>query len=1108
MSRSRFLTLFVIVFAVMCMSAAAFGQSLTGSITGIVKDPNGAVIPGVRVVARNAGTNAAIPAVTDDAGYYRLPNLVSGSYVIEVEARGFRKFVTAPQRLSTGDQLRVDAKLEIGEVTEIVTVEDVSTQVNTEDAQLGKALRDIPQLPILSGAGGRNPLALAVTQAGVSSYNPISSQPGSFSVNGQRVQANNYLLDGGDSNDQAINVPDSVENISPNALAEFRIVTGAMKAEYGRNMGSIVEVTTKSGTNALHATLSETLRNTKLNAVPFFSKSTSGGTPETYANGFPRKPQWNSNDFDVSVGGPVLRDRLFVQGTYLGFRRRQGVTSSATVFTDAERDLISQNGTVAAQNLLALVPRASQGNTLFSSPSNSRNRDQGVLKLDYLVSQANHLSVTYFKENSTQMDPFAFGGSAIPGFGQIGQIGFQNAIARDTHTFSAALFNEFRAAFHRRAAPGVSPINSTSPAQLGLKGIIPDDPGAAGPPYVEFFNSGIAWGNTYQGPQSRYDNTFQYIDNLSWTRGRHYLKFGGEFRTFAQNQVFDFLNNGYIGLDGSGVDQGLVKEIPGLAADMSDFAGGFSGDFEQSNSGRQGYRSRSVNLFAQDDWKITSHFTVNLGLRWELNKGYTELHDQVATIRPGQQSTVFPTAPVGLVYSGDTGIARSTYGEDYNNFAPRVGFAWDVFKNGRLSVRGGYGIFYDAPYSELTLQFLGVPPYGIQTVLLGTTDYTNPYPNSVANPTANPFPFKPTPRGGKYDFTQIAPIHITRMDQNFRTPHGQMFNLSTQWQLHRSWVLDVGYVGSTGANLLDRKELNYAIPGPGATTGNTDARRILNQNNPQNQEYGGAVFGGITNQLTDASSRYDSLQVSATRRFSSGFSTTQAYTWAHGLDNASGLRVNTRPDSTTADRGNSETDMRHRYVATYIYELPFFKDQKGAVGRVLGGWGVSGVTTFQTGLPFNITESSDRALNGGVGGQRPDYAGGTLAFFDPRNTNAVAGKLNAYFDGTGGGTSTAATNPFFRRVGSGTTWALGAGRYGNLGRNVFHGPGLNNFDLAAFKRVRLYEAHEVEFRAESFNAFNHTQFGQPNGSIGSASFGRITSAASPRVMQLSLRYQF
>lgn len=1104
--RFRYVTLFFVAL-LLWIPVAALAQGVTGSISGIVKDPNGAVVPGARVVARNVGTNAETPALTDGSGYYRFSNLVSGSYSIEVEAKGFRKATTSPQRLSTGDRLRIDVSLELGQVTETVTIEETATQVNTEDAQMGKALRDIPQLPILSGAAGRNPLALAVTQTGVSSYNPTPNQPGSFSVNGQRVQGNNYLLDGGDSNDLAINVPDSVENISPNALAEFRIVTGAMKAEYGRAMGGVVEVTTKSGTNAWHGALSETFRNTKLNAAPFFAKSTTGGTKELNSSGFARNPQWNSNDFDAGIGGPIRKDKTFFNFTYLGFRRRQGERQSATVISDADRALVNQYGTPEAKNLIALVPRPNApGGVLLSSPTNQYTRDQGTGKLDHYFSAANHFSATYFREDQVSFAPFAFGGSTVPGFGTTGTLRFQNAVLRDTHTFTPNLFNEFRASYHRRGTLSVIPVNKTSVKSLGLTGIIPDDPSADGPPFVDI--SGLSgFGNTYQGPQGRADNTFQYIDNLSWTRGRHYLKFGGEFRTYAQNQVFDFINSGYIYMDGSGVAEGIVDPIPGIANDaLSDFARGFATEFDQANANRQGYRTRSFNGFVQDDWKIASNFTLNFGVRYEFNKGLVELRDRVATFRRGLQSTVFPDAPVGFVYPGDKDVSRSTYHEDYNNFAPRLGFAWDVFKNGKLAVRGGYGLFYDSPISELTLQFLGVPPYGIQPIIL-YTQYKDPYPTSLVNPTTQPFPFVPVPKGGHFDYTAIAPISQTVMDPNFRTPYGQMFNLSTQWQVHKDWLLDVGYVGSTGVKLLNRKELNPAIPGPGATVGNTNQRRILNQNNPQNAAYGGAVYGSITNQLTDANSNYNSLQVSVTKRFSRGFSMTNAYTWAHGIDNASGLRVNSRWDNPRADRGRSETDIRHRYVATFIYELPFFKGQHGAVGRVLGGWGISGVTTFQTGIPINITESQDRALNG-AGAQRPDYIGGNIQILDPRRVDAVPGRPNSWFNGTGGGTGGALTNPYFRRVGTAASWAAGAGRYGNFGRNVLSGPGLNNWDLAAFKRIKIHESHEVEFRAEAFNAFNHTQFSPPQGSIGSSTFGRITNTRDPRLMQLALRYQF
>lgn len=1091
--------------------SSALAQGVTGTITGVVRDPGGAVVPGASVEARNVDTGAQAKAITNEDGYYRIGNLEPGSYQLSVEARGFKKTTLSAERLSVAQSLRLDVGLEIGTVTEVVSVEAAATEVVTEDAQLGKVLRDPTGLPVLSGAGGRNVLSLAGIQPGVVFAGQLSGQAvGIFSANGQRAQANNYMLDGGDSNDLAINVPDAVQGISPNALQEFRLITGAMKAEYGRNSGSIVQVQTRSGGNEWHGGASETFRNTKLNAVHFFQKSVSGGTSTHFASGLPRKPQWNTNDFDAQFGGPIARDKSFFFLNYLGFRRRQGVANSATVFNDAQRAAIEANGTPEARALLALVPRASEGNTLFSSPSNSLNRDQGLAKWDHNFTDANRFAATYFIEHQTFTDPFAFGGGSVPGFGTSGKLRFQNIILRDTHTFSPTLLNEFRASFHRRGTLSVIPLNQTKLNSLGIRGIIPDDPAAEGPPWVAI--SGFTgFGNTIQGPQGRADNTFQYIDNVSWTRGRHYAKFGGEFRTYAQNQVFDFINNGFISIDGGGTLRGVIpRRIPASIDStgvINDFASGFSSAYFQNSAGRRGYRTRSTNLFMQDDWKVASNFTLNVGLRWEYNTSLKDLADRVVTFRRGEKSAVFPDAPAGMVYPGDTGISRSTYEEDLNNFAPRFGFAWDVMRNGKLAVRGGYGLFYDAPITELTLQFLTSAPYAVQP-FTQDNDYRDPWSTSRVATIPQPFPFQPVPRGGRFNFANIAPIPLTIMDPDFATPYGQQYNLQIQYQLHRNWIVETGYVGSTGVKLLNRRQINPAVPGPGATTANTNLRRILNQNHPEGAQFRNTPFSGITNQLTDANSNYNSLQVGLTKRFSRGFQMTHAYTWGHAIDNASGLRVASRIDDARADRADSEHDVRHRYVASYRYEFPWMREQAGALGKILGGWGVSGVTTFQSGLVISITETDDRCLCTS-GNQRPDFVGsGSVQFFDPRSTSAVSGRPNSWFDGTGGGTPTAAANPYFRRVGSGTSFALGAGRFGNLGRNPLHGPGINNWEISAFKGTRISESHSVQFRMDMFNVFNHTQFLNPNGAIASPLFGRVTTTQEPRIVQFALRYMF
>jgi hypothetical protein len=1098
--------------ALFVFTSVALGQN-TGTISGTVQDQSGAVVAGANVKAQNPATNFSRETTSATNGFYRFDQLPVGTYTISVEAAGFKKSVTPSVALSVNDSLTLDMKLEVGQVSEIVTVSEAPSAVNTETSVLGRTVdnRTLNDLPILSGANGRNPLALAPLQAGVMP----AGQVGPFSVNGQRAQSNNFLLDGGDSNDLAINVPDAVNGFSPDALQEFRILTNTYSADYGRNSGAVVALISKSGTNEYHGNLFHFFRNRVLNATPFFNNA----APSFVGL---RKPQFNVNEFGGTIGGPLHlprfgeggpaiisgKDRTFFFFSYLGFRRRQGVSQTATVPTQAQRNIINAVGTPEAKALLALIPAANSGNTLFSSASNSLDRDQFSIRGDHRFSEANSMFVTFFNEDQVFTDPFAFGGSTIPGFGTKGDLRFTNVVVSDFHTFSPSSVNEFRFSWHQRDTLSVIPLNRTSPADLGIEGIVPDDPAASGPPRVDITGFST-FGNTIQGPQGRDDNTFQYVDNFSHNRGNHHLKFGGEYRSYYQNQTFDFINNGLYFFTGDMVDILGKPVIPGLTAALSDFARGDVLEYVQNSAGTPRYETQNYTGFFQDDWKVRSNLTLNLGVRYELDTPLVDSEDRINTFRRGQKSTVFPTAPVGLVFPGDTGIPRSTYQTDKNNFGPRVGFAWDVFGNAKMSLRAGYGLYYDTVISETTLQFLTAPPFAIQPFSDCTT-IDNPFFNALCtNPIAQPFPFTPVQPGGTFDFTSVAPISMTINDPDFKTPYSHQYNLNIQWEFMKNYLLEVGYVGTAGINLLTRREINPALLiGANPSTANTNQRRLFNQGHPDTAAFGGPVFSNITNQETSANSNYNSLQVTVSKRFSDGLYFQNAYTWSHCIDNSSGLRSNTRFNDPSADRGNCDQDIRHRNVLSYIYELPLYKDQKGFAGKVLGGWQISGVTVLQTGTPFNITEPTDRSLSG-AGSDRPDVVGsGQLQFFDPRNTNASNGGPNRSFNGTGGGTATASTNPFFRRVGSGTSLALGGGRFGSLGRNVFHGPGDMIFDFTMMKRTRIGENKIVEFRSEFFNIFNHANFGNPNGSIGSANFGRITTTRDPRLIQFALKFVF
>lgn len=1103
--KKNFIRLVLLFSALFVFTSVALGQN-TGTISGTVQDQSGAVIAGANVKAQNPATSFTRETTSATNGFYRFDQLPVGTYTISVEAAGFKKAITQQVALSVNDALTLDVKLEVGQVSETVTISEAPSAVNTETSVLGKTVdnRTLNDLPILSGAGGRNPLALAPLQAGVMP----AGQVGPFSVNGQRAQSNNFLLDGGDSNDLAINVPDAVQGFSPDALQEFRILTNTYSADFGRNSGAVVALISKSGTNEYHGNLFEFFRNRALNATPFFNNA----APSFVGL---RKPQFNVNEFGGTLGGPLPlpfmgsgKDRTFFFFSYLGFRRRQGVSQTATVPTQAQRDIINAVGTPEAKALLALIPAANSGNTLFSSASNSLDRNQFSIRGDHRFSDSNSMFITFFNEDQTFTDPFAFGGSTIPGFGTTGDLRFTNVVVSDFHTFSARSVNEFRFSWHQRDTLSVVPVNKTTPADLGIQGIVPDDPAAAGPPRVDITGFST-FGNTIQGPQGRDDNTYQLVDNFSHNRGNHHLKWGGEYRNYGQNQTFDFINSGLYIFTGDMTSILGKPVIPGLTAALSDFARGDVLEYIQNSAGTPRYETQNYTLFIQDDWKVRPSFTLNLGLRYELDTPLVDSEDRINTFRFGQKSTVFPTAPTGIVFPGDTGITRSTYQTDKNNFGPRVGFAWDVLHNGKLSLRAGYGLYYDTVISETTLQFLTAPPFAIQPFSDCTT-IDNPFANALCtNPIPQPFPFTPVQRGGSFDFANVAPIGMTINDPNFKTPYSHQYNMNIQWEFMKNYLLEVGYVGTQGVNLLTRREINPALLiGANPSTANTAQRRLFNQNNPDTAAFGGPVFSNITNQETSAHSSYNSLQVTVSKRFSDGLYFQNAYTWSHCIDNSSGLRSNTRYNNPSADRGNCDQDIRHRNVLSYIYELPFYKSQNGFAGKVLGGWQLSGVTVLETGIPFNITEPTDRSLSG-AGSDRPDVVGtGQLQFFDPRNTNASNGGPNRSFNGTGGGTATAATNPFFRRVGSGTSLAAGAGRFGTLGRNVFHGPGDVTFDMTLMKRTRIGEGKIIEFRSEFFNIFNHANFGNPNGNIGSVNFGRITTTRDPRLIQFGLKFTF
>jgi hypothetical protein len=1096
---------YVVLIAMICVRVGhSQAQTVSGTISGFVRDQQEAAVPAASVITRSTQTGLTLSTISGEDGHYRIQNIPPGEHIVEITAAGFRTFRSIPVSIGVSEPLRLDVKLLVDNVTESLTVEATTARVNTEDNQLGATVREVSRLPVLSAAFGRSPLDLLALTAGTTRNLP-GTQPGLGSFNGQRVYSNNTMLDGAYANNQVNNTADlAALYLSPNAVAEIRAVTGVMKAEFGRNSGSAIVITTKSGQNDLHGIASESFRNTNLNAGNFFLKAVPGGTPESLPNGAPRNPAWNSNDFDANLGGPIRRNETFFFVSYLGLRQHHAIVRSAVVPNDAERTIIESQGIPAAKSLLNLVPRATFGNTLLSSPENRVRGDEILGKLDHAITLSNRFSATYFIVDATSTLPFS--NVSVPGFGANYKDRQQNVVIRDSQFFSRQLINELRIAFTRTASNDSQPQNRTKLADLGLRAIIPANPAAEGPPYVAI--SGLdPFGSALYGPQLSKLNNVQILENLSHDSHRHSLKLGGEFRTFAVNSTFDIAPNGSIVSDGRATvaSPPLVRAIPGLRPALNDFANGFATLFQQTSSSSLAHRAHSVSLFIQDDWRIVSRLSINVGLRWEINTPYTDLRDRIVSFHPGVQSQVFPNAPVGLVFPGDPGVSRSTYKLDLNDFSPRFGFAWDVQGNGKLSLRGGFAVQYDTPFDEI---LSGVsqtaPPYSIAPSTTAT-DYTNPWSGSLLNPTTQPFPFEVPRPGDRVDFRKFAPISFTFLDSSFRTPYVQLWNLQIQRQLPKDWLLEIGYVGNGGRKLSNEGEYNYALPNSTATKENTNARRILNLGNALNIQFNGAVFGSIKMHRGNANSSYDGMQFQVSHRLGNGFYMTHGYTWSHTIDDASGRRVSSRPDP-KQDRGNSEIDIRHNYTMGYVYELPFFRARASKLGHILGGWGFSGRTAFTSGYFVSVNESDDRCLCA-TGNQRADATGRALVYLEPRST-VVAGRPNSWFDGTGGGSPTAAENLYFRRVGSGQSAAEGAGRYGNAGRNTIRTPGINEWNAAVFKRIAVLESHFVEIRSEFYNALNHANFRPPNVDIGSVNFGIISETRDPRIIQFVAKYEF
>jgi Carboxypeptidase regulatory-like domain/TonB dependent receptor len=1113
---------FVLLTVFLCLNGNA--QQITGSIRGTVLDPSGAVVQSAAVSAQQTETGLTRTATTNREGEYVLVELPIGHYRIRAEAKGYQKYLQEGITLNVNQTATVSIHLKLGAETQQVEVQADAQLVQSTLSSLGETVmqREILDLPL----DGRNFSQLGWLQPGVVPLTPGLLQAGgsardgqAYSVDGQRPESNNFLIDGADN----VNAVDAGFVLKPpiDSIAEFRILTHNANAEFGRNTGSTTNIVTRSGANQFHGAAWEFLRNDVMDSSDSFSRSVQ-----------PLK----QNQFGATFGGPIVKDKTFFFSYYEGFRNRQGETVPATVPSQAERQgnfaelcaqfdpnsglcqdsdpithlrihqltffgqdvpfnqmtLFTPIDTIAT-NVLPLFPLPNSGeNTFITTQTLRQNNDQFGFRLDHYFSRADTLNFRYMFSGGPTTDPLSTAGANVPGFPVGENDRAQNFVAQETHVFSPAIIGVARFSYLRNKFLLDQHLNHES--DLGFQ-YDPTLPSAAGPPFIQV-GGYASVGDPITGPRNTFQNTFDLSGSLSWILGRHELKFGAGYRRDQINALQGIATNGFFVFAGIPsfenflYNDGFANFLSGNPVVFLQGGGDFSREI----------RDRALNFYGQDNYKVTSHLTLNLGLRYELPFPATENKNRVNLFVPGAQSKVIPTAPAGLLYPGDPGVSAGLIPAQKTAFAPRVGFAWDPRGDAKTVVSAAYGIFYEPYYTGQggPLQDpISAPPY-LKTLQLG-------FPvNSFANPFHSPDPFGvPFPE----------PMTLLVVNRNLHLPYAQDWNLNIQRSFGADWLLQVGYVGTTGVRLPRFIEGNPAIYKPGidpitnqpySTTGNVNQRRLYSGctlAQPDN-----CVYSSVGEIASIANSSYNALEASLRKRFSHGLSFLASYTWSHSIDDVSSFNITgsasqqtagendlaQNPFDLAAERGRSMFDARHRFVLSYQWSLPFLQHSSNWYGKALGNWQLNGILTAMSGTPFTVFDSNDVSLQGSA----PEISG-----FSSNRPNVIANPNS--------GPHTAAqwfNKSAFQAIVQDPNSPVQ--QFGNEGRNAVQGPGYVNWDFSAFKNIRLTESKELQFRGELFNVLNHTNFRLPVSDIESPTFGQVQSDVSQRKIQVALKFLF
>jgi hypothetical protein len=1048
----------------------AFAQQPTGTITGTVSDPSGAAVVGAKVIATNLNTGLTRETTTANDGGYVFPLVPVGVYSVTVEAQGFRRFEQRGVEVRTDASASVPVSLQLGSATQSVTVEANAQMVQTQSGALSEVVsqRKIIELPL----NGRNAAALVLLTPGTAdttSGNFMSchsdavqstSYPGAqaVSANGARTDMVNYNLDGASNEDPYTNVNNPFPN--PDALEEFSVQTNSYSAEYGRGSGAIVNVVTKSGTNDFHGSAFDFLRNGDLNARNFFA---------------PAADQLKRNQFGGSIGGPILKNKLFFFGAYQGTQSRNVTqANSATVPTAAERSgdfssiprpLVNPFTNVpfpnnqipvsdfapASVKLLSLIPEptAAGGLAYYTLPENT-HENQFLTRVDYDLSKhriyGRYFYSRYGKDNVVGSQNVLTSNRGLDLFDQ-------GAAVSDTFNISPNLLNSFIFSYNRNNGTVISgapfslaslgiPIASTTPPELALSvsGYFTIDSG-------------------HPTKANRHD--YHITDSVHWVRGSHEMAIGGDFlredvdliNTYRQNGSFQFSSTNFSG------------------DPLADFVLGYARRFIQGGGEYAQRRANLGSLFFQDNYRVNRELVLNLGLRWDPFVPYSDELGRTECFRPGLQSRKFPNSPTGYLFEGDPGCPSGGFKSSWYLFGPRVGFAYNVGGNGKTTIRGGWGIFYQPPFVEAFNNMVDSPPWSPQVQII-PTPFMNPY-----NGAPNPFPaqFAPFIPPSTVTFPNPLPLAVS-YQPNWQPANVMNWNLTIEHQVATDVLVRAGYVASKGAHLSYNTDVNAPLPSPTATADNEQARRPFQQ------------FEQITQDASNANSSYNSLQLELDKRFSHGVTLSANYTWGRSIDEVSyqtdlcGINI-INPYDRRAFRGVSDFNVPHRFVLNYLWQLPSPKE--GLERALLGGWETSAILNWQSGFPINIKSGGDYSFSlPEVGNDQAQVV--ATPHYTQGSTND---KLMQWF------TTSAFTTP-------------PDNTFGNAGRNILIGPGTFNIDFSAHKVFSFGERYKLQYRAEFFNFLNHPQFNSPDTTVTDPNFGQITTARDPRIIQMALKFIF